>query len=68
MREKSAVVRATPIAPISSSPDMIAAISALRMARSDGRTRPASVAAMKTGTGVSRPAKAKQVMMTASVA
>ena len=41
---------------------MMAAISAPRMARSDGLTSPASVAAMKIGTGPSHPANVRIVM------
>ena len=65
MREQSDVVPAAPIAVISPSGGMIVATKALRIARSDGRTNPANVAATKIGIGPSKPANVNPVMTAA---
>ena len=48
MRAESDVVREAPIALMKRSGGMVSATSAARMARSAGRTRPATAAMMKT--------------------
>ena len=65
MRAESAVVRATPMAAINRSPGIVSAISALRMARSDGRIRPDIDAMANTATASSRCSAAIAVISAA---
>ena len=63
MRAKSCVVRENPMALTSSRSAMVSPTSALRITRSDGRTRPASAAMANTAAGSSlsvRPRAARQ--------
>lgn len=59
------MVRATPIAAISRSVGMVSATRALRIARSDGRTRPEMAASTNTTMGLISPVSAKVVTSTA---
>ena len=67
-RAASALLRSIPSAPISQGAGMVAPISALRMPKSDGRTRPDRKATARTAAMVSVPVNASAASSAASTA